>query len=132
MAAQCAVLRNPGLNQVPLHARQQGLAVVQRQAERIEGRIVTRHSIPAPGLPGAEVSTPMFGTVSSAKSVRIVHSGPVVERRLQTQESDDRAAVKLTGMTQGGQRRNCPYFEVILEPALATGRRDKKPGVDES
>ena len=39
MAAQCAVLRNPGLNQEPLHARQQGLAVVQRQAERIEGRM---------------------------------------------------------------------------------------------
>ena len=32
-------LRNPGLNQVPLHARQQDLAVVQRQAERIEGRM---------------------------------------------------------------------------------------------
>jgi hypothetical protein len=27
------------LNQVPLHARQQGLAVVQRQAGQIEGRI---------------------------------------------------------------------------------------------
>ena len=39
MAAQFAILRNPGLNQVPLHARQQGLAVVQRQAERIEGRM---------------------------------------------------------------------------------------------
>jgi hypothetical protein len=39
MAAQCTVLRNPGLNQVPLHARQQDLAVVQRQAERIEGRM---------------------------------------------------------------------------------------------
>lgn len=38
-AAQRAVLRDPGLNQVSLHARQQGLAVVQRQAERIECRI---------------------------------------------------------------------------------------------
>ena len=98
MAAQCAVLRNPGLNQVPLHARQQGLAVVQRQAERIEGRmgsvpppratswvcfvpsapfssIVTRHSIPAPGLPGAEVSTPMFGTVSCVTGELYVSSG---------------------------------------------------------
>ena len=80
-AAQRAVLRDPGLNKVTLYARQQGLAVVQRQAERIEGRmgvdaatsgnfvgllrpIVTPHSIPAPGLPCAEVSTPMFGTVS--------------------------------------------------------------------
>jgi hypothetical protein len=39
MAAQCTVLRNPDLNQVPLHARQQALAVVQRQAQRIEGRM---------------------------------------------------------------------------------------------
>jgi hypothetical protein len=38
-AAQRAVLRGPGLNQVPLHARQQGLAVVQRQAKRIKSRI---------------------------------------------------------------------------------------------
>jgi hypothetical protein len=37
--AQRAVLRGPGLNQVPLHARQQGLAVVQRQAKRIKSRI---------------------------------------------------------------------------------------------
>ena len=36
---QCAVLRNPDLNQVPLHARQQGFAVVQRQAKRIEERL---------------------------------------------------------------------------------------------
>ena len=39
MATQCAVLRNPGLNQVPLHARQQGFPVVQRQAKRIEERL---------------------------------------------------------------------------------------------
>ena len=38
-AAQRAVLRDTGLNQVPLHACQQGLAVVQRQAERIEERM---------------------------------------------------------------------------------------------
>jgi hypothetical protein len=38
-AAQRAVLRDPGLNQVPLHARQQALAVVQRQAKRIEDRM---------------------------------------------------------------------------------------------
>ena len=38
-ATQCAVLRHPALNQVPLHARQQGLAIVQRQAERIEWRM---------------------------------------------------------------------------------------------
>jgi hypothetical protein len=38
-AAQCAVLRDPGLNQVTLHAREQRLAVVQRQAERIERRM---------------------------------------------------------------------------------------------
>jgi hypothetical protein len=104
MAAQCAVLRNPGLNQVTLHARQQRLAVVQRQAERSRGEwdpvpppratswvcfvpstpfssIVTRHSIPAPGRPGAEGSTPMFGTVSSVKSGRFVRSGQQAERR---------------------------------------------------
>ena len=39
VAVQCAVLGYPALNQVPLHARQQGLAVVQRQAERIEWRM---------------------------------------------------------------------------------------------
>jgi hypothetical protein len=38
-AAQCAVLRDPGLNQVTLHAREQRLAIVQRQAERIERRM---------------------------------------------------------------------------------------------
>jgi hypothetical protein len=38
-AAQRAVLRDPGLNKVTLYARQQGLAVVQRQAERIECRM---------------------------------------------------------------------------------------------
>jgi hypothetical protein len=38
-AAQRAVLRDPGLNQMQLHARQQGFAIVQRQAERIEGRM---------------------------------------------------------------------------------------------
>ena len=85
MEAECAVLRNPGLNQVPLHARQQGRAVVQRQVARIEGRrgvgaatsgdfvgllcpvSAVRLSIPTPGLPGAEVSTPMFGTVSPSQ-----------------------------------------------------------------
>ena len=44
-AAQRAVFRDPGLNQVPLHARQQGLAVVQRQAERVEGRMGPRTAI---------------------------------------------------------------------------------------
>jgi hypothetical protein len=38
-AAQCAVLRDPGLNQMPLHARKQSFAVVQRQAEGIERRM---------------------------------------------------------------------------------------------
>jgi hypothetical protein len=38
-AAQRAVFGDPGLNQMPLHARQQSLAVVQCQAERIEGRM---------------------------------------------------------------------------------------------
>ena len=38
-AAQCAVLRDPGLHQVPLHAGQKGLTVVKCQAERIEGRM---------------------------------------------------------------------------------------------
>src|SRR5271166_1663325 len=38
-AAHRAVLGDPGLNQMPLHARQQSLAVVQRQAERIERRV---------------------------------------------------------------------------------------------
>ena len=38
-AAQRAVLRDPGLNQVPLHVRQESLAVVQRQAERTERRM---------------------------------------------------------------------------------------------
>jgi hypothetical protein len=38
-AAQRAVLCDPGLNQMPLHARQQSLAVVQRQAERTERRM---------------------------------------------------------------------------------------------
>jgi hypothetical protein len=83
VAAQCAVLRHPALNQVLLHARQQGLAIVQRQAGRIEWRwgsvplpratswvcfflstlfssIVTRQPIPAHGLPAAEVSTPFW------------------------------------------------------------------------
>jgi len=38
-AAQRAVVCHPALNQVPLHTRPQGLAVVQRQAERTEGRM---------------------------------------------------------------------------------------------
>jgi hypothetical protein len=38
-AAQRAVLRDTGLNQMPLHGRQQSLAIVQCQAERIEPRI---------------------------------------------------------------------------------------------
>jgi hypothetical protein len=32
--------------------------------------IVTRHSIPAPGLPCGDVSTPMFGTVSGGAYAR--------------------------------------------------------------
>ena len=39
VVAQYAVLRHPAMNQVPLHASQQGLAIVQRQAERIEWRM---------------------------------------------------------------------------------------------
>ena len=35
-AAQGAVLRDPSLNQMPLHARQQNFTVIQCQAERIE------------------------------------------------------------------------------------------------
>ncbi len=38
-AAHRAVLGDPGLNQMPLHARQQSFAVVQCQAERIERRM---------------------------------------------------------------------------------------------
>jgi hypothetical protein len=41
-AAQRAVLRHPAPNQVPLHAGQQRLAVVQRQAKRIKGRMGVR------------------------------------------------------------------------------------------
>ena len=91
-AAQRAVLRDPGLNQMPLHARQQDLAVVQRQVKRIEDRIGVAAATPgnfvglprsigagqfdrhppfhfAPGLPPADVSTPMFGTVSTGPPV---------------------------------------------------------------
>ena len=87
-AAQRGVLRDPGLNQMPLHARQQSLAVVQRQAERIERRMGISASTASdvmdlPGsisaaqfdhhtpfhsrpqvFPGGNGSTPMFGTVS--------------------------------------------------------------------
>jgi hypothetical protein len=91
-AAQRAILCDPGLNQMSLHARRQSITVIQCQAKRIEHRsesarltarlarhprwglapppratswlcfvplapfssIVTRHSIPAPGLPGGQ------------------------------------------------------------------------------
>ncbi len=69
-AAQCAVLRHPALNQVPLHARQQGLAVVQRQAERIEWRMRV----------GAATSGNFVGLLRSISAVQLDRHPPFHSR----------------------------------------------------